>query len=329
MKILVTGGAGYVGSHCARALCDAGHEVVIFDSLINGHREAVDRRAKLIEADLADAATVDRSLVEGCFDAVMHFAAFAEVGESVKDPLLYYRNNVANSVTLLDAMRRHDVRRFVFSSSCAVYGQPPSTPITEDMPKNPINPYGRTKLAIEWLLEDSARAWGLGATALRYFNAAGASADATIGEHHDPESHLIPRVLQVALGQADRIDIFGDDYPTPDGTCIRDYVHVEDLAAVHRAAIERIAPGEFRACNVGTGRGVSVAQLIAAARDVTGRAIPSRVAPRRPGDPPSLVADPSRAMADFNWHPAYPDIRRTIETAWNWHKSHLCGYETD
>ena len=328
MRILVTGGAGYVGSHCLRALCDAGHQAVAFDNLLNGHRQAVDRRATLIVGDLADAALVDRTLAEGRFDAVMHFAALAEVGASVRDPLRYYRNNVVNSVTLLDAMRRHNVLRLIFSSSCAVYGTPAVVPITEAAPKNPINPYGRTKLAIEWLLEDSSNAWGLGATALRYFNAAGASADAAIGEHHDPESHLIPRVLMVALGRAERIAIFGDDYPTPDGTCIRDYIHVDDLATVHCIAIENQPPSTFRAYNVGTGHGVSVSELVAAARVVTGHAIPADIAPRRPGDPPELVADASRIMADFRWNPVYTDIRRTVETAWNWHSRHPAGYSS-
>ena len=320
MRILVTGGAGYVGSHCARALCDVGHEVVVFDNLLKGHREAVPRPATLVVGDLADGALVDRTLADGRFDAVMHFAAWSEVGESVLDPLRYYQNNVSNSVALLDAMRRHNIQRFIFSSSCSVYGIPATVPITEAMPKNPINPYGRTKLAIEWSLEDSAAAWGLGATALRYFNAAGASVDGSIGEDHDPESHIIPRVLMVALGRCDCVNIFGDDYSTRDGTCIRDYIHVEDLAVVHRLAIENQPAGVFRAYNVGTGLGVSVAELVSAARDVTGHPIPTKIGLRRPGDPPELVADASRIMAEFGWKPVFTDIRRTIETAWNWHR---------
>lgn len=326
MRILVTGGAGYVGCHCLRALCDAGHDAVVYDNLRSGHREAVDRRARLIEGDLADAILLERTFGEGNFDAVMHFAAYAEVGESVRDPLRYYRNNVVNSVSLLDAMKRHGVLRMVFSSTCAVYGVPDRVPIEEKAPKVPVNPYGRTKLAMEWLLEDAAAAWGLGALALRYFNAAGASADASIGEDHDPESHLIPRVLKVALGQADRILIFGDDYPTPDGTCIRDYIHVEDLASIHRIAIEHTEPAKFEAYNVGTGIGQSVREVIEAAREVTGHAIPSETAPRRRGDPSQLVASATAVRNRFGWEPLYTDLRRTVETAWRWHRANPDGY---
>ena len=326
MRVLVTGGAGYVGSHCVRGLCDGGHEVVVYDSLVKGHRDAVDERASLVVGDLADTALLSRTFADNGFDAVMHFAAFAEVGESVKDPLAYYRNNVVNSVLLLEVMREHGVSNIVFSSTCAVYGVPPSVPITEDMPKDPINPYGLTKLAIEWALADSSAGWGLGATALRYFNAAGAAADGTIGEDHDPESHLIPRVLQVALGQAERIGVYGDDYPTPDGSCIRDYVHVEDLSSIHRSAMETQEAGRFRCYNLGTGVGVSVMELIEAARDVTGHPISAATAARRPGDPPALFADPSRAKSDLGWEPRYTDIRRTVETAWKWHRAHPKGF---
>ncbi len=326
MRVLVTGGAGYVGSHCVRGLCDGGHEVVVYDSLAKGHRQAVDPRASLVVGDLADLALLSGTFTANRFDAVMHFAAFAEVGESVRDPLAYYRNNVVNSVGLLEVMREHGVANIVFSSSCAVYGIPPSVPITEDMPKNPISPYGRTKLAMEWTLADSAAGWGLGATALRYFNAAGAATDGGIGEDHAPESHLIPKVLRVALGQGDRVDIYGADYATPDGSCVRDYVHVEDLATVHRSALETQVAGRFRCYNVGTGVGVSVKELIEAARTVTGHPIPASIAPRRPGDPPALFADPSRAARDLGWRPAFTDIRRTIETAWKWHRGHPNGF---
>jgi UDP-glucose-4-epimerase GalE len=327
MKILVTGGAGYVGSHCVRELCDAGNEVAVLDNLGAGHRRAVDSRATLIVGDLADAALLETTLSKGEFDAVMHFAASVEVGQSVSEPLAYYRNNVANTLSLLEAMRRHGVKRIVFSSTCATYGIPQAVPITEDMPQTPINPYGRTKLAIEWMLRDSAAAWGLGATALRYFNAAGAAADGSIGEDHDPESHLIPRVLKVALGQSDEIKIFGIDYPTADGSCVRDYIHVEDLSAVHRIAIETQPEGKFRCYNVGTGQGVSVKELIAAARKITGHKIPASPAPRREGDPPELYADPTLICTQLGWRPEYTDVHRTIETAWTWHREHPDGFE--
>ena len=326
MKVLVTGGAGYVGSHCVRALCDADHDVVVYDSLAAGHQEAVDRRATLIVGDLADTALVDGTLSERRFDAVMHFAALLDVNESVREPLRYYLNNIANSVKLLEVMCAHEVKKIVFSSSCATYGIPAAVPITEDMPQHPINPYGRTKLAIEWALRDSVRAWKLGATALRYFNAAGAAADGSLGEAHDPETHLIPIVLGVALGQREEVKIFGLDYPTGDGTCVRDYVHVEDLASVHRVALETQAEGQFRCYNLGTGVGVSVKELIDAAREVTGHEIPASPAPRREGDPAELYADPTKAVAELGWQPRYTDVRETIETAWRWHSNHPQGY---
>jgi len=326
MRVFVTGGAGYVGSHCVRGMCDAGFEVVVYDSLAAGHREAVDARAVLVVGDLADAELLDGTLRDGGFDAVMHFAALADVGESVREPLRYYCNNVVNTVALLDAMHKHGIKSLVFSSTCAVYGVPPSVPITEDAPRNPISPYGRSKLAIEWAMQDCARAWGLGATALRYFNAAGAAEDGSIGEDHDPESHLIPLVLKVALGQREDIKIFGVDYATPDGSCVRDYVHVEDLAGIHRKALDLQVEGKFRFYNVGTGMGVSVKELIEAARTVTGHEIPASPAPRREGDPPELYADPTRATTDLEWKPKYTDIKKTIETAWNWHKAHPNGF---
>lgn len=322
----MTGGAGYVGSHCVRGLCDTDHAVTVLDNLSTGHRSAVDVRARLIEGNLGDAALLDRTFDEGAFDGVMHFAASAEVGESVKKPLAYYRNNIANTLGLLEAMYDYGVKRLVFSSTCATYGVPSSVPLSEDMPQQPINPYGRTKLAIEWMLGDCATAWGLGATALRYFNAAGAAADGSNGEHHNPESHLIPRVLQVALGQADQIKIFGIDYPTPDGSCIRDYVHVEDLSAVHRIAIESQQDGQFRYYNVGTGQGVSVKELISVAREVTGHDIPASPTERRAGDPPELYADPTKLCTELGWQPEYADIKRIVETAWGWHSTHPNGH---
>ncbi|MFQ5592181.1 MAG: UDP-glucose 4-epimerase GalE, partial [Phycisphaerae bacterium] len=318
---------GYVGSHCVRALCNAGNDVVVYDNLTSGgHREAVDARASLIVGDLSDNELIDKTFATQQFDGVMHFAAFLDVNESVHKPLLYYRNNVINSVALLELMHIHKIGTIVFSSSCATYGLPPGVPITEDMPQIPVTPYGRTKLAIEWVLRDSAAAWGLGATALRYFNAAGAAADAEIGEDHNPEIHLIPRVLQVALGRSDKIRVFGLDYPTPDGTCVRDYVHVEDLADAHLMAIQTQPDGQFRSYNVGTGVGVSVKELIEVARDVTGHDIPAAPAPRREGDPPELYADPTKITNELGWQPRYGDVRRIVETAWQWHRKHPDGY---
>ena len=325
MKILVTGGAGYVGSHCVRRLLAAGHEAVVYDNLSAGHAAAVPQDTPLIRADLADDVTLDETLVDG-FDAVMHFAASLDVGESVRAPLAYYQNNVVNTIGLLKLMEKHGIRRLVFSSTCATYGEPQSLPITEDMPQSPINPYGHTKLAMEWALGDSASAWNLGACALRYFNAAGAAADGSIGEDHHPEIHLIPVVLQVALGQRESVSIFGTDYPTPDGTCIRDYVHVEDLAQAHLLALEALREGCFDAYNVGTGAGTSVRELIEVARRVTGRAIPALEVNRRPGDPPMLYADPAKIKTALGWQPRYTAIGDTVATAWRWHQEHPHGY---
>jgi len=326
MRVLVTGGVGYVGSHCVRALCDGGIDVAVLDSLSAGHREAVDARASLIVGDLTDAGVVGDTLGGGAFDAVMHFAALADVGESVRKPLKYYRNNVGATLTLLEQMRDHGVKSFVFSSTCAVFGVPSSVPISESTPRRPISPYGRSKLAIEWALEDCSKAWGLAVTSLRYFNAAGAATDGSIGEDHDPETHLIPLVLQVAAGQREDVKVFGVDYPTADGSCIRDYVHVADLANVHLKALETQQAGQFRFFNVGTGVGVSVKELIEKAREVTGHEIPASPAPRRAGDPPELYADPTKAMTELGWQPEFCDIRKTLESAWQWHQSHPTGY---
>lgn len=329
MKIFVTGGAGYVGSHCVRELVKCEHDVVVYDNLVDGgHRKAVDPGANLVVGDLADRDLLGKTLKQGVFDAVMHFAAHLDVNESVREPLRYYRNNVANTISLLELMREYEIGKLVFSSSCATYGTPPAVPITEEMPQLPISPYGRTKLMIEWALADSAVAWGLGATALRYFNASGAAADGKIGEDRDPEYHLVPVVLEVASGKREQIKIFGVDYPTVDGSCIRDYVHVEDLADVHRMAIETQQPGKFRYYNVGTGMGVSVKELIEVAREVTGHDIPAVPSPRREGDPAELYADPTKVITELAWQPKYTDISSIVETAWNWHKTHLDGYAT-
>lgn len=326
MKLLVTGGAGYVGSHCVRHMCDAGHRVTVLDNLSQGHRAAVDARAEFVSGDVGDRLTLDKVLGGGGFDGVMHFAAHLNVGESVTDPLKYYENNVSKTVSLLSAMRDAGVKRMIFSSTAAVYGEPPGVPITEDMPKAPINPYGHTKLAMEWALNDCAAAWGLGSVSLRYFNASGASADGTIGEDHDPETHLIPIVLQAALGQREHVAIFGRDYATPDGTCVRDYVHVDDLATAHRLALESIREGRAERYNVGTGRGHSVLEVIEAARRVTGRSVPAKDAPRRPGDPPSLYASADKLRTALGWSPKYTNIDAIVASAWNWHAAHPHGY---
>jgi UDP-glucose-4-epimerase GalE len=325
MRILVTGGAGYIGSHTVRILQARGHEVWIYDSLVYGHRAAA-IADRLIVGDLRDADVLDHALLIHRIEAVVHFAAFAYVGESVTDPSKYYQNNVANSLTLFERMRRHGVHRIVFSSTCATYGTPDRVPITEETPQRPINPYGRTKLVIEQALADFASAYGWGCTALRYFNAAGAAADGTIGEDHDPETHLIPLVFQAAMKKRPHIEIFGTDYPTPDGTCIRDYIHVDDLGEAHALALERIQPGTLQAFNLGTGRGYSVREVIQAVEAVTGLAVPVKYGPRRAGDPPELVAAPAKAMKELGWKPRYPELEQIVETAWNWHRSHPNGF---
>ncbi len=327
MKLFVAGGAGYVGSHTVRALVDAGHEVVVFDNLSAGHAAAVSPGARLVVGDLEDSVLLDDLFGQSRFDAVLHFAAFIEVGESVVSPLKFYHNNVGNSIRLLSAMERHGVKRMVFSSTCATYGTPEKMPISENTPQNPQSPYARVKLAVEWAMADSAAAWGLGCVALRYFNAAGAAPDATIGEDHDPETHLIPNVLKVALGQREHVMIFGTDYPTPDGTCVRDYVHVDDLAAAHLRAIETAKPGEFRAYNAGTGTGSSVREVVEAARAVTGHAIPVIESPRRPGDVPVLCADSRKIQKELGWSAKHTDLAGIVASAWAWHKSHPKGFE--
>lgn len=327
MRILVVGGAGYIGSHACRVLERAGHDVWVFDNLSVGHPESV-APGRLIQGEVADGTLVRQVLSQYEIDAVMHFAAFALVGESVAEPAKYYRNNVIAAIELLDAMRDCNVRRFVFSSTTATYGQPDTIPIAETTRQDPINPYGFTKLVIERALADYAKAYGLGYAALRYFNAAGADPSGEIGEDHDPESHIIPIVLQVALGQRSHVTIYGDDYPTPDGTCIRDYVHVNDLGTAHLAALERLQDGQGICVNLGTGRGTSVREIIDACRSVTGHPIPEQIGERRPGDPAELVADARLANQVLQWTPQYIDIQETIATAWRWHQSHPHGYAT-
>jgi UDP-glucose 4-epimerase len=324
MRVLVTGGAGYVGSHAAKRLAASGHDVVILDNLAEGHLLSVGD-LPFEQADLLNREQVTAILRDRQIEAVMHFAAFAYVGVSVKDPAIYYQNNIVGSLALLDAMRTAGVNRIVFSSSCATYGVPQRVPITEDHPQHPISPYGFTKLVIEHALADYSHAYGIGYAALRYFNAAGAAADGTLGEDHDPETHLIPLILQVALGQREHVEIFGSDYPTPDGTCIRDYIHVDDLATAHVAALEKLEPGMALQLNLGTGRGASVQEVIDLCREITGHEIPARAVPRREGDPPQLVADPAAAKRALHWQPRH-SIREIIESAWAWHQKNPRGY---
>ena len=327
MKILVVGGAGYIGSHTVRRLNQQGHQVLVFDNLCTGHRQAVPT-GQLIVGELAQVDDLSRVLRENEIEAVFHFAAFALVGESVTDPASYYQNNVAGTLNLLDAMRSSDVSQIVFSSTTATYGTPQQLPITEQEPQNPINPYGFSKLVIERVLDDYASAYGMAYAALRYFNAAGASPDGDLGEDHTPESHLIPILLQVALGQRENVTLFGEDYPTPDGTCIRDYIHVDDLADAHLLALDRLNPGTGLKLNLGSGSGYSVKEILDMCRQVTGHAIPATIGPRRAGDPPELVADASRARDLLDWSPRYSDLRTIVETAWHWHRAHPTGYGT-
>jgi UDP-arabinose 4-epimerase len=314
--VLVTGGAGYIGAHACRALAAAGLLPVAYDNLCFGHREDV-RWGPLVHGDLNDREALARALRAHRPDAVLHFAAYAFVGESVADPGRYYRNNVCGSLALLEAMRDHGVRDLVFSSTCAVYGVPRATPIAEDHPQDPISPYGRTKQHMERMMADFADAHGLRFVALRYFNAAGADPEGRIGERHDPETHLIPLVLDAALGRRPAITVFGADYPTPDGTCVRDYIHVDDLADAHLLALERLrAGGAERAFNLGNGSGHSVREVIAAVERVTGRKVPVAFGERRPGDPPALVGDASLAKATLGWRPRYADLDVIVRHAW-------------
>ena len=324
MNVFVTGGAGYIGSHVVRLLLEAGHRVRVYDSLAEGHAAAVPEET-LVRGDLMDAQRLVEALDEG-FDCVMHFAAHCYVGESMINPEKYYANNVVAGLRLLTAMRRTGVRRIVFSSSAATYGEPEQTPITEEHPQKPINPYGQTKLDFEHALGFYANAYGLGYASLRYFNAAGAAPDSAIGEDHDPETHLVPVVLQVALGQRKSVQIFGTDYPTRDGTCVRDYIHVCDLAQAHILAMERIEPGKGGWYNLGNGNGYTVREVLQVARKVTGRKIPDEVGPRRPGDPPELVASSEKIARELGWKPQYPDLETIVETAWRWHEAHPDGY---
>jgi UDP-glucose 4-epimerase len=323
MKLLVTGGAGYIGSIVASQLLAAGHEVVVLDSLERGHRAAVGSGVRLVVADVRDRDAVQRTVSEG-FDGVLHFAALALVSESVSHPELYYRTNVGGTLNLLEAMRVADVRRLVFSSTCAVYGQPDEVPISETAQPRPANAYGASKLAVDMMIGDFCRAHNLGATSLRYFNVAGASGD--LGEDHDPETHLIPNILRVALGRDDHVEVYGTDYPTPDGTAIRDYIHIEDLSAAHLLALAGAQNGEHRILNLGNGNGFSVREVIAAARSVTGAEIPIREAPRRAGDPPMLVAASQRIRSELGWQPRKPELAEMLADAWAFAQARPNGY---
>ena len=326
MSILVCGGAGYVGSHCLEALKAAGYDCVVVDDLSRGHRAAVGE-SPLYVGNIADDALIDRVFREHHIEVVLHFAAASQVGESMKEPLLYYENNLCATVALLRSMRRHEVGRIVFSSSAAVYGEPDTVPIPEESPKAPTNTYGETKLAMERLMHWCHVAYGLEYVSLRYFNAAGASPSGIIGEDHTPETHLIPLVLQAAQGRREKVSIFGDDYPTPDGTCIRDYIHTSDLASAHLLAARRLLAGEGSGIfNLGSEHGLSVRQIIDAARKVTGRDFPVEVAPRRAGDPAVLIASNRKAREELGWMPAHSDAESILASAWAWHSSHPDGF---
>ena len=326
MRVLVTGGAGYIGSITAAELLAAGHSVTVLDSLVTGHRQAVPREAAFLQADLADAAALEAALQKGRFEAVMHFAAFIEAGESMTDPAKYFHNNLQHSLRLIAAVQRAGVPRFVLSSTAAVY-QTSDDPLSEDSPLGPANVYGQTKLMIEQALEWYHRIHGLCYAALRYFNAAGAHGGR--GEAHRPESHLIPLVLQVALGARPEARIFGDDYPTPDGTCIRDYVHVADLVAAHVLALDALDTRPRQIYNLGSGAGYSVREVIEAARRVTGHSIPAVVDPRRPGDPARLVASSERAQRELGWRPQHASLEEIVASAWEWHRVQAEGHKAE
>jgi UDP-glucose-4-epimerase GalE len=325
MRILVTGGAGYIGSHAARLFLARGHDVWVYDNLSVGHRGSVPAD-RLIVGDLSDLPHLDQEVLGRRIEAAVHFAAFTYVGESVKEPAKYYQNNLVNTLNLMECLRRNRVWRFVFSSTAATYGVPKTMPIPEEAPQYPINPYGSSKLAVERALADYRAAYQWGYAALRYFNAAGASPDGAIGEDHDPETHLIPLAIQAAMGQRPHIEIFGTDYATPDGTCIRDYIHVDDLAEAHLLALERLQPGRGACYNLGIGKGYSVREVIRTVGEVAGKPVPVNEGPRRPGDPDALVASSEKIQRELGWRPQYTELRPIVETAWNWHRMHPHGY---
>jgi UDP-glucose-4-epimerase GalE len=321
----VTGGAGYIGSHAAKALNKAGYRVVVYDNLVAGHREAV-KFGGFVEGDVTDAAALGRALREHRIFAVVHLAGFLDVGESVRDPVRYYRNNVGGALAVLEAMAAERVGSFVFSSTCATYGDPVETPIVEGHPQRPVNSYGETKLAVERALPHFERAYGIHSISLRYFNAAGADPDGELGEDHSPETHLIPRAIDASSG-GPGLEIFGDDYPTPDGTCLRDYVHVTDLADGHVCALEALVEtSQSGVYNLGSGHPYSVRDVLSRVEQVTGRNVPATIAPRRPGDPAVLHAVAHKAHNELHWKPQYSDLETIVTTAWNWHRAHPHGY---
>jgi len=323
MKILVVGGAGYIGSHMVKQLALAGHDVITLDNLSYGYRDAV-KYGEFIEGDLGDRAVLDSIFAAGDVDAVMHFAGFIQVGESVEKPSKYYLNNVVNTHTLLDAMLQHNVKNFIFSSTAAIFGEPEYTPIDEKHSKQPINPYGHSKLMIEQVLDDYDKAYGLRSTCLRYFNAAGADPDGELGERHVPETHLIPLILQAASARREDIKVFGDDYPTDDGTCVRDYIHINDLCEAHSLALEKMIRDDNSArYNLGNGKGFSVKQVIDIAREVSGNDFKVTIEPRRAGDPAVLVADATLAKKELDWQPKFAELQDIVKTAWQWEVNFL------
>jgi UDP-glucose-4-epimerase GalE len=326
MNVLLTGGAGYIGSHVVRVLASAGHSCLVYDDLSAGHRQAVGG-VPMVVGDISDAEALAGAMREHSTEAVIHLAAFIEAGESVAEPGKYFRNNTVGGLALLEAMHSAGVSRMVFSSTAAVYGQPEHVPIRETDRTEPINPYGASKLAVELMLGGFAAAHGMGFVSLRYFNVAGAHGDGDIGEAHDPETHLIPLALQVPLGKRESISIFGEDYDTPDGTCVRDYIHVMDLASAHVLALGAAEAGRVKVFNLGNGEGFSVREVLDACREVTGHPLPANSAPRRGGDPPRLVASCEKAQAELGWKREFPDLKTIVAHAWKWHQSHPEGYE--
>jgi UDP-glucose-4-epimerase GalE len=326
-EILVTGGAGYIGSHMCKLLSRQGYHPVVLDNLSRGHRRAV-KWGAYYHGSCEDKGLLNKIFVSHNISAVMHFAAFAYVGESVAEPGMYYQNNVAASISLLQSMVENNISDFIFSSTCAVYGEPEESPIPETHPKNPVNPYGWSKYMVERILQDFSSGYGLRYISLRYFNASGADPEGEIGEDHTPETHLIPLTLQTALGQRNEVEIYGGDYDTKDGTCVRDYIHIDDLAQAHLLAMEKLKDDGFNMTyNLGNGDGYSVKEIIDLAREITGRSIAARVVNRRMGDPPALVGSGEKAKRELGWKPRYPDLRDIIETAWNWHRNNPDGYQ--